>query len=261
MISLTAWSKAGLPVPVIEGARPDEACSLADLAAPATYDLLFTQQLGSSSNKRLAALALLHRAIDVVTHALLAPVAFDGVALDVAPSQLGMVLDEALELKSVWVGEIRAFETHEQINQLGRLSVCLLMPVMTQSAQKGGVSVRGLVSVMLDALIAYGQRASRDYATSLQTGWVEQLVIGAGYPHHKQARPIYVQVDAGPPVEWRMPRTCCVMNTTPGPHACPSCPQYPDDATRVRKILEYLRGLDAEQFRRVTGRWRLEASP
>lgn len=249
------WAQAGLPV--IVGPAPAGTVSLATLGEPAGYALLLPLLIALTGESRQGALTIVHYAVYAVSTVLIAPLVFDRVALDVAPNQLGVVLDEQAGLTAVWVDRVDRIDVDRPMAHAGALAMRLLAPITEEAHRAGKVSARGVTNIALDALAAGCRRLERSCGSAPSAGWVEELIAATDHPEYRSARLLWAQPDAGPPVEFRMPRTCCVLHKQPGPHACPTCPQYPDDATRLRRIDEWLGALNDDDFRAVTGRARV----
>jgi hypothetical protein len=113
---------------------------------------------------------------------------------------------------------------------------------------------RAVLNVTLDSLHASCEWFERAAPSGDAEAVSPRLLAAAGHPEHRLGRLIHVQPDTGPPVALRVPTTCCVLSPEPGCHACPTCPRYADDETRLRIARDWLRGLDDDGFLEVTGR-------
>ena len=137
------------------------------------------------------------------------------------------------------------------------LAMQLLAPIAIVARQLGKVSERAIYNITLDALAFGCRRLERASGNTPSAGWIEELLLATGHQAYQPARPLLAYHDAGPAVTFYVRRTCCVLHKTPGPHACPACPQYPDDATRLQKIDEWLAAMPDDDFRQVTVRGRM----
>lgn len=251
----TGWLHIGLTVRT--GAQPAGTFSLALLANRENYEQLLPAMLTRTGDKRQAALTILHYAVYAVSSILIAPLVYDGIALDTTSDQLGLVLDETANVTALWVGRVEPTHAAHPITQVGALTMHLLAPVVEAARQVGKVSTRAVNNITLDALANGCRRLERACGRTPTVGWVEEFIAAMGHPTYKSARPLLAYPDAGPAVEFYVPRTCCVLHSKPGAHACPTCPQYPDDTTRLQKINEWLSAMDDNDFRRITGRMRM----
>lgn len=255
----SGWLHVGKPV--IAAAPPDGTISLAWLANRENYEQLLPAMLALTGEMRQAALTIVHYAVYTVSSILIAPWVFDHCALTLAPDQLGVVLDETGDIGAIWVGHVELIQTEHPLAQLSAQAMRLLAPIATVAGQVGKVSERAVINIMLDALAGGYRRLERSSGNVPDAGWIEELLRTTNQPTYRPARPLFAYPDAGPAVPFYVPQTCCVLNKTPGPHACPTCPQYPDDATRLHKIYTSLHSLNDDDFRRVTGRARIVQSP
>ncbi len=251
----TGWTQASLPV--IIGPQPEGTRSLAQLADVETCNQLLPGLLTMTAGRRQAALTLLHYALYTVTSLLLAPLICDGVSLTATADGIGMTLDADGKLIGFWLAQVEEVAPQQPLVAMGNLAMQLLEPVAMATRQVGKVSQRAAINIVLDALVAGCRRLERSCCQAPVGDRCEALLAATNHPEYQPARPILAYPDAGPAVTFYVRRTCCVLHAKPGPHACPTCPQYPDDATRVQKINEWLGTLNAADFKEVTGRERM----
>ena len=251
----SGWQRGKAPVIVAE--QPVGAISLAWLADKENQEQLLPAMIALSGERRQAALTVVHYAVYAVTNILIAPFVFDRCVLTLAPDQLGVVLDETSNVNALWVGQVELTEPEQPHAQLGALAMQLLAPIAIDARQLGKVSERAIYNITLDALAFGCRRLERASGNIPSAGWIEELLLATGHQAYQPARPLLAYPDAGPAVTLYVRRTCCVLHKTPGPHACPACPQYPDDATRLQKIDEWLAAMPDDDFRQVTGRGRM----
>lgn len=254
--SFAGWAHAGLPL--VTGVAPHGTCSLTLLSESATFEQMALGLTAQSMRKRQADLTLLHMAMYAITSVLFAPLIVDKVALEITPDQFGLVLDEQANLSALWVSCVMPSKTEQAEAQVTQLALGALAPIAAQARQSRRVSARGIANIMFDALIAGCRQVARSAGTDAEA--LVHTLIAAGPAWYQPARPILAYPDAGPAVRFYVPRTCCVLNKQPSAHACSTCPQYPDDATRLEQISEWLGTLANEDFRQVTGRQRVPGS-
>ncbi|MFN8440088.1 MAG: hypothetical protein U0175_04920 [Caldilineaceae bacterium] len=251
----SGWQRGDAPVIVTE--QPIGAISLAWLADRENQEQLLPAMIALTGERRQAALTVVHYAVYAVTNILIAPFVFDHCALMLAPDQLGVVLDETPNVCALWVGQVALSDPEQPLAHLGALAMQLLAPVALVARQLGKVSQRAIYNITLDALAVGCRRLERSSGNTPSAGWIEELLLATGHQAYQPVRPLLAYPDAGPAVTFYVRRTCCVLHKTPGPHACPACPQYPDDATRLQKIYAWLHALDDADFHSVTGRDRV----
>lgn len=249
------WNQASLPV--IVGPQPAGTLTLAQLADVNICTQLLPGLLALTAGRRQAALTLLHYALYTVNSLLLAPLVYDGVSLTTTAEQIGMTLDAGGNITSFWLAQVELVAPQQPIAEMGALAMRLLEPVAMAIRQVGKVSPRAVVNIALDALVAGCRRLERSCCDAPAADWIEELLAATNHPEYQPARPLLAYPDAGPAVTFYVRHTCCVLHKTPGPHACPACPQYPDDATRLQKINEWLGTLTDAHFQEVTGRARV----
>lgn len=216
------------------GAQPAGVITLAWLAHRENHEQLLPAMIALTGDRRQAALTIVHYAVHVVSGLLIAPLVYDGIALDTTSDQLGVVLDEAANVTVLWVGQVTLPHVEQPLAHLGALTMQLLAPIATVAQQVGKVSERAVCNIMLDALAAGCRRLERSRGNAPGIDWIEELLRATGSQHiDRHGRWL---THAGPAVRFYVPRTCCVLHSKPSAHACPTCPQYPDDATRLQKI-------------------------
>ncbi len=204
-------------------------------------------------------LASFDRAVEITLESAIPAIfrALDTKILDGNLSVVTVVLDETSNVNALWVGQVELTEPEQPLAQLGALAMQLLAPVAVVARQLGKVSERAIYNITLDALAFGCRRLERASGNIPSAGWIEELLLATGHQAYQPAHPLLAYPDAGPAVTFYVRRTCCVLHKTPGPHACPACPQYPDDATRLQKIDEWLAAMPDDDFRQVTGRGRM----
>lgn len=249
------WNQASLPV--IIGPQPEGTRSLAQLADVNICTQLLPVLLETTGGRRQAALTLLHYALYTVTSLLLAPLVYDQVVLTATADAIGLTLDSGGNMTGFWLAQVERVAPQQPMVAMGALALRLLEPVATATRQVGKVSQRAGINIVLDALVAGCRRLERSCGHAPAAKWIEELLTATDHPEYQPARPILAYPDAGPAVTFYVRRTCCVLHAKPGPHACPTCPQYPDDATRLRMINEWLGTLNDADFKEVTGRERI----
>lgn len=254
-LTLAGWAQA-IP-PVVSGEPPPGTVSLAALARAEAVEAWIPSIDGPPLSRKQAALHVFHRAIGAVTNTLVSPLVLDGVALDVAPDQLGIVPGSDGDSPAAWVGQVTTVDTGEPAEHAGRLCMRLLEPVAAAVRDVAGLGERGVANVMLDALANGCRRLERASPNRPGPGWVEAFIAATGHTEYRPGRVLLASPDDGPAIEFRMPRSCCVLLSKPREGSCPTCPQYPDDDTRKRLTEEWLRSLDEDAFRYVTGRRRV----
>ena len=251
-----SWSRSSPPI--VAGFAPPGVVTLARLSDPGVLEALIPEVVGFlGGDRRAAVLTAVHYAVAAVTSVLTAPLVLDGMLLDVASDQLGLVLRGG-ELTGIWVGRTREVQASMPAARLA-IAVAMLVPVLAACHGVVKVSTRGLDNVMLDALASGVRRHERMAGREPDPALIEELMRGTGRPAYRAARPLSVQVDAGDPVTFHVPRSCCVLATDAGPGACPTCPQRPDDDARRASVVDWVGDMDDDVFREVTGRSRLPA--
>ena len=252
----TGWNCSDLTI--LTGPAPQGTVSLRDLADPNIYARHLPLFVALAGGKRQGALTIVHYAVYLINTVLIALLVFDHFALDIPADQLGLVLDETGGLTAAWVGQVTRLDPDRPAASVGTLSMRLLAPITELSRQAGRVSARAVTNITLDALSSGCRRLENAAGQPNGYAWVDELIAACGHPEYQPGRPLFVQPDdEGPSVEFRVPKTCCVLNKQAGPHACPTCPQLPDDATRTQRIGEWLKELDDREFNKVAGRERV----
>jgi hypothetical protein len=130
----------------------------------------------------------------------------------------------------------------------------LIEPIAGTVRRSARAGSRAILNITLDSLHAsceWFERATPEGNTDAVSS---RFLAAAGHPEHRLGRLMHVHPDTGPPVDLRVPTTCCVLSPEPGCHACPTCPQHADDETRLRIATGWLRSLDDAGFLDVTGR-------
>jgi hypothetical protein len=247
------WMHAGVPVHV--GALPPSLYTLDALAKPEQIARLVPAMAGLTGGPRQATLSVLHYAVFAVTSLLIAPLLVDEVELVAAADQIGVVLDEQAYLSALWIGAYSQVRDAPSSTRVVTRAVDLLAPVSTTVRLAGRVSAHGAADILFDALIAGSRFVAR--TAGVDASSVIAALLDASPSGYAPALPLHVRPDAGPTVILHVPRTCCVLSKEPGPHACPTCPQYPSDAVRVQHATAWLQSLDDADFRDATGRARV----
>jgi hypothetical protein len=251
--SFTGWQLSRPPV--LHRRRHDCVITLADLEKADTRARL-AATLGTES-RRAGALRPLHLAIAAVTAGLVAPLAHDHTELAVAPSQLGVVLADDLELTAAWVGSAVTVARPADAWRAGAEAMELLQPIVTASRHQGRISTGTMQALLLDALTGGCQRLQRTRQTPGDPSWVNHFLAGTGLRADSMAPTVVVLADLGPPVEVTMRRVCCVLSDRPSADCCPTCPSVRDLTVRRRLVAAWLSEVDDLDFRSLTGRTRV----
>lgn len=234
-------------------APPDGTLTLADFAAP-SLERVIELLLPETGSARKATITVVHEAMTVIVRTVLAPFAFDGLHVMAPADQLGMVRDGDGE-SGFWVGTAD-IATERDAEAVGATVATLLLPVLDAVCARGRFGRRGVELVALDVLSSRVRRLGRRVADR-GDDWGPALIRATGLRSDLPVRRLSVQVDDGPPVPFPVPRVCCVLSSTLGEHACPTCPKFPDDEARARAVREWVSDMDDEDFFDVTGRRRV----
>lgn len=245
--------------PVLHRRRPESVLTLADLGRAETRAHLAAPLITrpGTASRKAGALRPLHLAIAAVTAGLVAPLAHDHTELAVAPTQLGVLLSDELELTAVWVGAAVPVARPADPRRAGAQAMELLEPIVAASRRQGRISAGTMEAVLLDSLIGGCQRLQRARQSPGDPSWVSHFLAGTGLRANSVAPTVVVQPDLGPAVEVTMRRVCCVLSDRPTPDCCPTCPSVRDLTVRRHRVTEWLADVDDVDFRSLTGRPRL----
>ena len=240
---------------VVTGPRPPGTVTLADLADPLENSRIVDRLTPLAGTRRKAALTAIHYGVSIVVNSLVGPLALDHVVLIATADQLGVTIRDDESWASFWVGAVESVDHSNVAASAGQMAVELLQPVIAASRRAGRVGARGANTIALDALYAGCRRLERVAGPSRSPGWIDEFLAEAGYPMDLPQRLVVVHPDDGSAVELPIPTMCCVLSNVPSCHACPTCPLHPEDEGLVI-VEDFLRSLDDDGFRYVTGRAR-----
>ncbi len=249
------WRQAYLPIHV--GNMPPGGVSLRRLGErdglASTVDRIAVR---FAADRLYAALTALHYAIGAAAQLLIAPFAVDGVLIDVSPDSFGIVIDTSATLTAQWVQADQISIATKVPAHLGRQLIAGLAPIGAAVSELTGTPNRAITLVMIDAIERACRRLERANACRPECDWVDAVLTAIGDPDHPTRRTFTVTPDAGPAIEMRIPRVCCVLATAPGADACPTCPQRsPDDRRSTTEA--WLRSLNETGFLAESGRRRV----
>ncbi|MFN8631270.1 MAG: hypothetical protein U0838_13420 [Chloroflexota bacterium] len=241
-----------------DGPAPAHCCTLGSLAEPAGFDALAARLRPLVDSDRQAGITLVHYAVAAVAESVLVWVLAQGAVLDVGPDDVGLCL-ETDGSASTWIHRVRPRHSKDAAFEAGRVAWGLVAAIAETAAERAPAGRRAVTMITLDALIAAARRVGREVRAEPDATWIGQFLAGAGHPGHEVGRELLVRPDDGAPVAFYVPRVCCVLNTGPSPHACPTCPMLPSDEVRTERILAMLGDLDHDDFRNTAGRPRVGA--
>ena len=254
-MTFKGWEHSYLPI--VFGDAPAGTKSLRVLSAPGPLAQLVPLIASTyHADARYAALTLLHYAVGAVTNLLIAPLALDGVTVEAAADQLGVVLETDGSLRGLWISSEYRLHSEMDVARLGIYLRHVLEPMVEAVHLTIRVGSRGINLVLLDAITRGCQRIERTQPIRPSSGWVDELLAAMGDTQQKARRTFTAQPDDGPPIAMTIPRVCCVLARHANAHSCPTCPQHSDEARR-QYTEAWLRSLNEDGFRAEAGRPRV----
>lgn len=254
-MKLIGWENSYLPIS--QGSAPDGTIAITLLCEADTLRQI-TPILAANfdMDMRASTVTLLHFGVAAATHLLIAPLALDGVTLEISPAQAGITLKPDGNVCGLWVGA--EFLLHPEVD-IPRLVACLkkfLDPLLEAVHQETRIGHPGLRLVLLDALERGCKRIQREFPVKIAEDWIAELLTALGDVKKKPARTFTIRADDGPPIEMEIPRVCCMLARHATEHSCPTCPQRTPEQ-RVRATEGWLKILDDAAFLAETGRERI----
>jgi hypothetical protein len=243
---------------VITGFAPPDTTRLSDLAEPSILELVLSG-IGEAHgvDRGRAALTLIHLCLTTIEAVLTGPLVLDGICLRLRAHEMGARLHDG-RVSVAWVAAAQPIAVRDPAAHLGLTATSVVVPVIAAIRGLHRLPARGLDNVMLDGLAAGYRRCARLAGLEPDAAFVARLMAGAGRTTHPAPRPLEVVVDGGPALTFHVPATCCVLASTASDGSCPTCPQWPDDATRRTAIRAWVEGMDAAGFRATVGRDRID---
>jgi hypothetical protein len=254
IVDAPSWSTAFEPVR--RGPRTGEVITVADMATAVGIERMVELLRPHTGGVRKAAVTAVHYALSVVVTLVVDPFVRDGLQVEAAPDQIGFFADADQISTAYWVGGARLSRGGDP-NTVGATVGATMRPVMAAVARRARVGARGLDLIVLDSLGSQIRRFDRPAGRQQHSAWITTLLDATGIRTDVPVRTFDVVADAGPPVEFSVPRVCCVLSNQLSEHPCPTCPNYPDDATRRGVVTEWLDGMADDEFAEVTGRARV----
>jgi len=248
---LLAWHESS---PRVRFGDASDKLTLAALTQPfALSQMTKLIELGQGVTARSASLTAFHYTINSVISALVAPIAYDRLALDLAPHEIGVEINAVGDLNAVWVASLRATEFGAPF--VGMAAWNLLRPIADLMSRMYGFSRSGLNTVMYDSLELAARRMSnmgehRDHVL------VSQLLSGVDFIPQSVPTMTVVEPDYGPAVSVAGRRICCVLTASAGAGSCPTCPLRAAD-DRMSATFDWLAAVDADDFLAICGRARV----
>ena len=197
----------------------------------------------------------MHYALWTAVSLVIEPVAAARVAVDGDADQFGFSTDDEFNVLNFWVGDV-TIDASTDSEAAGTRIGTLLRPVIEGVRRRARVGTRGLELVVLDSMISQCRQLERRERGVQESAWADRLVAATGLQSDVPQRNISVTVDAGPPVEFPVPRVCCVLSSKLGDHACPTCPLRVDDEARRQAVATWLAEMSDADFADVAGRAR-----
>jgi hypothetical protein len=157
-------------------ASPHRVVTLADLSNEPHYRVLLASLLEHTTDHAAAAATLLHQALGAAADALLAPLAFEGVAYSIEPDQVGLINDLRTELPRVWTGRRHEVITHEPARHIVRAIHRLIDPIVELSMLHGGIGSRQASSFVLDELRVRCGQFAHTIGVGYTEGWPNDLL-------------------------------------------------------------------------------------
>lgn len=238
---------------------PPGVTTLAELADPPQWSAAVTRVAQHAALPRRAAVfTVLHQALGAVGDAIIGPLVRRGEVVALEAGELGVRLAPA-DPPQCWAAATTRPRPGFDPAAAGHRWAALIDPILVSTGGEPGLRpwvVRRLAAESLQRCCARHERAvlHRDGALR-HAGWLAEFFGAAGLPQ-PWTRTITVQIDAGGPLSLPRPELCCVLARTVEDSACPTCPRYPDDATRHRETQRWLCSVDDTDFVRVVGRAR-----
>jgi len=254
---VTAWE--GLVPPVGIGPARPGTITLGDIVAGRGYEWIMSSMSGLDLSRRSLQLTPLHLANWAVIELLARPLFQDGVWVQVQVHQLGLVVDSVGEVQELWLARDARVDDPPGPEAVGAWIGGLLRPVAASTTAGSRIHERAVATIAAESAIAGMFRAARSSGRNDDLDWLQQAstaissALGAGV----RGRYLHCRPDDGAVVVVPARSLCCVLNSTPSPHACPGCPVVVRASSQVGAVTDWLAAMADAEFRDSTGRPRV----